>query len=161
MKMCVGIVGVEDVIADSKTHKVVVKGKKVAADPTKVVEYVQKKTGLKVGLLTPIPLPLEEKKEEERKEGPEPPKPEEKDEVNKITLVQTSCNIHPAMPLATSHFSIFIIIFLHHRLLECLLIPFILSFKSSVIQVVLKVHIHCEVCAQWIRMRILKMKGAY
>ena len=69
--------GVEDVIADSKAHKVVVKGKKAAADPMKVVERVQKKTGRKVELLSPLPPPPEEKKEEE-KEEPEPPKPEEK-----------------------------------------------------------------------------------
>jgi hypothetical protein len=70
--------GVDDVIADSKAHKVVVKGKKAAADPMKVVERVQKKTGRKVELLSPLPPPPEEKKEEEKKEEPEPPKPEEK-----------------------------------------------------------------------------------
>jgi hypothetical protein len=76
--------GVEDVIADSKAHKVVVKGKKAAADPMKVVERVQKKTGRKVELLSPLPPPPEEKKEEEKKEEPEPPKPEEKKEVNNL-----------------------------------------------------------------------------
>ena len=76
------IAGVEDVIADSKAHKVLVKGKKAAAEPMKVVERVQKKTGRKVELLSPIPPPSEEKKEEEKKEEPEPPKPEEKKEVN-------------------------------------------------------------------------------
>jgi hypothetical protein len=78
----VGTAGVEEVIADSKAHKVVVKGKKAAADPLKVVERVQKKTGRKVELLSPIPPPPEEKKEEEKKEEPEPPKPEEKKEVS-------------------------------------------------------------------------------
>ncbi|TKW04021.1 hypothetical protein SEVIR_7G081900v4 [Setaria viridis] len=102
--------GVEDVIADSKAHKVVVKGKKAAADPMKVVERVQKKTGRKVELLSPIPPPPEEKKEEEKEEEPEPPKPEEKKE-------------------------------------------------PPVIAVVLKVHMHCEACAEGIRKRILKMKG--
>ena len=97
-------------IADSKAHKVVVKGKKAAADPMKVVERVQKKTGRKVELLSPIPAPLEEKKEEEKKEEPEPPKPEENKE-------------------------------------------------PPVITVVLKVHMHCEACAQEIKKRILKMKG--
>ncbi|XP_062185780.1 heavy metal-associated isoprenylated plant protein 7 [Phragmites australis] len=102
--------GVEDVIADSKAHKVVVKGRKAAADPMKVVERVQKKTGRKVELLSPIPPPPEEKKEEEKKkEEPEPPKPEEK--------------------------------------------------EPPVIAVVLKVHMHCEACAQATRKRILKMKG--
>lgn len=60
----------------------VVKGKKAAADPMKVVERVQKKTGRKVELLLPMPPPKEEKKEEEKKEEPEPPKPEKKEEVN-------------------------------------------------------------------------------
>lgn len=60
----------------------VVKGKKVAAEPMKVVERVQKKTGRKVELLSPMPPPKEEKKEEEKKEEPEPPKPEKKGEVN-------------------------------------------------------------------------------
>ena len=71
-------------IADSKAHKVVVKGKKAAADPMKVVARVQKKTGRKVELLSPIPPPL---KEEEEKEEPEPPKPEEKKEVNETFLI--------------------------------------------------------------------------
>lgn len=83
-----GVAGVEDVIADSKAHKVLVKGKKAAADPMKVVERVQKKTGRKVELLSPIPPPPEEKKEEEKKEEPEPPKPEEKKEVNHITSLR-------------------------------------------------------------------------
>ncbi|PUZ46864.1 hypothetical protein GQ55_7G117000 [Panicum hallii var. hallii] len=100
--------GVEDVIADSISRKVVVKGKKAAANPMKVVEYVQKKTGHKVELISPIPPPLEEKKEEEKKEETEPPKPEE---------------------------------------------------EPLVITVVLKMHIHCKACAQWIMKRILKMKG--
>uniref|UniRef100_A0ACD5UYY5 Uncharacterized protein n=1 Tax=Avena sativa TaxID=4498 RepID=A0ACD5UYY5_AVESA len=102
--------GVDEVIADSKAHKVVVKGKKAAADPMKVVERVQKKTGRKVELLSPLPPPPEEKKEEEKKEEPEPPKPEEKKE-------------------------------------------------PPVIAVVLKVHMHCEACAQAIKKSILKMKG--
>ena len=50
--------------ADSKAHKVVVKGKKAAAVPMKVVERVQKKTGRKVELLSPMPPAEEEKKEE-------------------------------------------------------------------------------------------------
>ena len=74
-------------VADSKAHKVVVKGKKAAADPMKVVERVQKKTGRKVELLSPIPPPLkEEKEEEEKEEEPEAPKPEEK-EVNETFLI--------------------------------------------------------------------------
>ncbi|KAL6634282.1 hypothetical protein ACP70R_026953 [Stipagrostis hirtigluma subsp. patula] len=110
-KILKGFDGVEDVSADSKTHKVVAKGKNAAADPMKVVERVQKKTGRKVELLSPIPLPKEEKKEEEKKEEPEPPKPEEKKE------------------------------------------------EPTVVAAVLKVHMHCEACAQVIKKRILKMKG--
>ncbi|KAF8686208.1 hypothetical protein HU200_043589 [Digitaria exilis] len=111
-KILKGFDGVEDVSADSKAHKVVVKGKKAAADPMKVVGRVQKKTGRKVELLSPIPPPKEEeKKEEEKKEEPEPPKPEEKKE------------------------------------------------EPTVLAVVLKVHMHCEACAQVIKKRILKMKG--
>jgi hypothetical protein len=36
-----------------------------------------------------------------------------------------------------------------------------LFLKPPVIAVVLKVHMHCEACAEGIRKRILKMKGAY
>jgi hypothetical protein len=76
---------------------VLVKGKKAAADPMKVVERVQKKTGRKVELLSPMPPPPEveeekkddeadKKKDDEKKAEPEPPKPEEKKEVrSKIT----------------------------------------------------------------------------
>ena len=49
--------------ADSKASKVVVKGK--AADPMKVCERLQKKSGKKVELISPLPKPPEEKKEEE------------------------------------------------------------------------------------------------
>ncbi|KAF0934658.1 hypothetical protein E2562_026147 [Oryza meyeriana var. granulata] len=109
-KILKGFDGVEDVVADSKAHKVIVKGTKAAADPMKVVQRVQKKTGRKVELLSPMPPPVEEEKEEEKREEPEPPKPEEKKE-------------------------------------------------PTVIAVVLKVHMHCEACAQVIRKKILKMKG--
>lgn len=62
---------------DSKASKVVVKGK--AADPLKVYERLQKKSGRKVELISPLPKPPEEAKPEEAKE--EPPKEEKKDEV--------------------------------------------------------------------------------
>ncbi|KAJ0972560.1 hypothetical protein J5N97_020519 [Dioscorea zingiberensis] len=104
-----GFDGVEDVKTDCRSHKVVVKGKKAAEDPLKVVERVQKKSGRKVELLTPLPPPKPEKKEEDKKEEQEKPKDEEK--------------------------------------------------KPVVITVVLKVHMHCEACAQEIKKRILKMKG--
>uniref|UniRef100_A0A7N0VFD9 HMA domain-containing protein n=1 Tax=Kalanchoe fedtschenkoi TaxID=63787 RepID=A0A7N0VFD9_KALFE len=50
-----GFPGVEDVIADSKSHKVVVKGEK--ADPVKVAERIQRKSHRKVELISPIPKP--------------------------------------------------------------------------------------------------------
>ncbi|KAK7245990.1 hypothetical protein RIF29_40847 [Crotalaria pallida] len=68
-----GFEGVEEVTADSKASKVVVKGK---ADPIKVCERLQKKSGKKVELISPLPKPPEEKKEEIKEE----PKPEEKKE---------------------------------------------------------------------------------
>ncbi|KAF8667240.1 hypothetical protein HU200_052905 [Digitaria exilis] len=66
--------GVEDVFADATERKVIVKGKKVAADPMKVVEHIKKKTKHIVELISPVSPPPEEKKEEEKE--PEPPKPE-------------------------------------------------------------------------------------
>ncbi|KAL5543864.1 hypothetical protein UlMin_007648 [Ulmus minor] len=77
-----GFEGVEDVITDCKTHKVIVKGEK--ADPLKVQERVQRKSHRQVELLSPIPKPppAEEKKPEEK------PKPEEKKvEVPIVTVV--------------------------------------------------------------------------
>lgn len=69
----------EDVSTDSKASKVVVKGK--AADPIKVCERLQKKSGKKVELISPLPKPpAEEEKKEEAKEEPEN-KEEKKEEV--------------------------------------------------------------------------------
>lgn len=93
-KILRGFDGVEDVNADSKAHKVVVKGKKAAADPMKVVERVQKKTGRKVELLSPMPPAEKEKKEEEKKEEPEPPKPEEKKEEPTVLAVVLTVHMH-------------------------------------------------------------------
>lgn len=75
------LTGVEDVITDCKTHKVVVKGEK--ADPLKVLDRVQRKSHRQVELLSPIPKPPapEEPKPEEK----EKPKPEEKKEEVQIT----------------------------------------------------------------------------
>ncbi|KAH6799208.1 Heavy metal transport/detoxification superfamily protein [Perilla frutescens var. frutescens] len=74
-----GFEGVEDVITDCKTSKVVVKGEK--ADPVKVFERVQRKSHRQVELISPIPKPPappeelqkppeEEVKAEEKKEEP-------------------------------------------------------------------------------------------
>ncbi|XP_028765196.1 heavy metal-associated isoprenylated plant protein 7-like [Neltuma alba] len=102
-----GFPGVEEVITDCKTHKVVVKGEK--ADPLKVLERVQRKSHRQVELISPIPKPPAE--EEKKPEEKEKPAPEEKKE------------------------------------------------EPQIITVILKVHMHCEACAQEIKRRILKMKG--
>ncbi|KAL4634510.1 hypothetical protein ACB092_04G204700 [Castanea dentata] len=102
-----GFEGVEDVITDCKTSKVVVKGEK--ADPLKVLGRVQRKSHRQVELISPIPKPKTE--EEKKPEEAEKPKPEEKKE------------------------------------------------EPQVIKVVLKVHMHCEACAQEIKKRIQRMKG--
>ncbi|KAL4324931.1 hypothetical protein GQ457_11G029050 [Hibiscus cannabinus] len=103
-----GFQGVEDVMTDCKSNKVVVRGEK--ADPLKVLERVQRKSHRQVELLSPIPKPppaADDKKPEEK----EKPKPEEKKE------------------------------------------------EPQIIVVVLKVHMHCEACAQEIKKRIQRMKG--
>uniref|UniRef100_A0A2P2KJ75 Copper-binding family protein n=1 Tax=Rhizophora mucronata TaxID=61149 RepID=A0A2P2KJ75_RHIMU len=72
-----GFEGVEEVTTDSKASKVVVKGK--TADPIKVCERLQKKSGRKVEIISPLPKPPEENKREESKE----PKEDKKVEVTK------------------------------------------------------------------------------
>jgi hypothetical protein len=74
--VCVFCVGVEDIITDCRTSKVVVKGEK--ADPLKVLERVQRKNHRQVELISPIPKPKAE--EEKKPEEAEKPKPEEKKE---------------------------------------------------------------------------------
>ncbi|XP_038983554.1 heavy metal-associated isoprenylated plant protein 7-like [Phoenix dactylifera] len=71
--------GVEEVKTDSMSRTVVVKGK--GADPMKVCERIQKKTGKKVDLISPLPKPPEEEKKEE------PPQEEKKEEPKAITVV--------------------------------------------------------------------------
>ncbi|GAB4830727.1 hypothetical protein Ancab_004760 [Ancistrocladus abbreviatus] len=76
-----GFEGVEEVRADCKASKVVVKGK--AADPIKVSERIQRKSRRKVEIVSPLPKPPQEEpskgdqkkdqKEEDKKE--EPPQP--------------------------------------------------------------------------------------
>ncbi|XP_004134804.1 heavy metal-associated isoprenylated plant protein 7 [Cucumis sativus] len=70
-----GFQGVENVTTDSRAGKVVVKGK--GADPKKVCERLQKKSGRKVELISPLPKPPEEQPKEEDKQ----PKEEKKEEV--------------------------------------------------------------------------------
>ncbi|WOK92288.1 heavy metal-associated isoprenylated plant protein 3-like [Canna indica] len=74
--------GVE-VTTDSKSRTVVIKGK--GADPEMICERIQKKTGKKVELISPLPKSPEE---EEKKEEAEAPPPEEpKEEPKSITVV--------------------------------------------------------------------------
>ncbi|XP_061339790.1 heavy metal-associated isoprenylated plant protein 7-like [Gastrolobium bilobum] len=83
-----GFQGVEDVSADSRTSKVVVRGK--AADPIKVCERLQKKSGKKVELISPLPKPPEEKKEENK----EPPPEDKKDEPPPVVTVVLKVRMH-------------------------------------------------------------------
>ncbi|KAG2395614.1 Heavy metal-associated isoprenylated plant protein [Vigna angularis] len=138
-----GFEGVEEVTADSKASKVVVKGK--AADPIKVCERLQKKSGKKVELISPLPKPPDEKKEEVKEPQPEQKKEEfvlfwflvpvvskedgcyasmkvtKQSQENDGTLPQGTCNEGNG--------------------------------------VVLKVRMHCEACAQVIEKGIRKIKG--
>ncbi|GAB4826465.1 hypothetical protein Ancab_033360 [Ancistrocladus abbreviatus] len=74
-----GFEGVEDVRADYKAGKVVVKGK--TADPMKVCERIRSKSGRKVEIMSPLPKPPEEddqnedQKEEDKKEEVATPTP--------------------------------------------------------------------------------------
>lgn len=87
-----GFEGVEDVSTDSKASKVVVKGK--AADPIKVCERLQKKSGKKVELISPLPKPpAEEEKKEEAKEEPEN-KEEKKEEPPAVVTVILKVRMH-------------------------------------------------------------------
>ncbi|KAF3451882.1 hypothetical protein FNV43_RR07978 [Rhamnella rubrinervis] len=79
-----GFEGVDEVTTDSKAGKVVVKGK--AADPIKVCERLQKKSGRKVELISPLPKPPEETTKEENKEEPKEAKKEEPPAVVTIVL---------------------------------------------------------------------------
>ncbi|XP_039063561.1 heavy metal-associated isoprenylated plant protein 7-like [Hibiscus syriacus] len=73
----VGFQGVEDVMTDCKSNKVVMKGDK--ADPLKVLDRLQRKSHRKVELISPIPeppAPAEETKAEDKENS----KPEDKKE---------------------------------------------------------------------------------
>ncbi|OMO76967.1 hypothetical protein CCACVL1_15260 [Corchorus capsularis] len=83
-----GFQGVEDVATDSKASKVIVKGK--TADPIKVCERLQKKSGRKVELVSPLPKPPEEKKEDQKDE----PKEEKKEEPPTAITVVLNIRMH-------------------------------------------------------------------
>ncbi|XP_023872935.1 heavy metal-associated isoprenylated plant protein 7 isoform X1 [Quercus suber] len=82
-----GFEGVEEVTTDSKTSKVVVKGK--AADPIKVCERLQKKSGRKVEIISPLPKPPEENKEENKEQ-----KEEKKEEPPAVITVVLNVRMH-------------------------------------------------------------------
>ncbi|KAK4588638.1 hypothetical protein RGQ29_019593 [Quercus rubra] len=82
-----GFEGVEEVTTDSKTSKVVVKGK--AADPIKVFERLQKKSGRKVEIISPLPKPPEENKEENKEQ-----KEEKKEEPPAVVTVVLKVPMH-------------------------------------------------------------------
>ncbi|XP_062162646.1 heavy metal-associated isoprenylated plant protein 7-like [Alnus glutinosa] len=82
-----GFEGVEDVTTDSKASKVVVKGK--AADPIKVCERLQKKSGRKVEIISPLPKPPEENKEENKEQ-----KEEKKEEPPAVITVVLNIRMH-------------------------------------------------------------------
>ncbi|CAN6690289.1 unnamed protein product [Malus baccata var. baccata] len=87
-----GFEGVEDVTTDSKASKVVVKGK-AAADPIKVCERLQRKSGKKVELISPLPKPPVEKEEEQVKEADKEEKKEEPPAVVSVVLqVRMHCD---------------------------------------------------------------------
>ncbi|GFY91647.1 heavy metal transport/detoxification superfamily protein [Actinidia rufa] len=83
-----GFQGVEDVTADYKASKVVVKGK--TADPIKVCQRIQKKSGRKVELISPLPKPPEDNKQEENKETKE----EKKEEPPAVVTVVLKVGMH-------------------------------------------------------------------
>ncbi|KAG6471594.1 heavy metal-associated isoprenylated plant protein 7-like [Zingiber officinale] len=82
--------GVDDVKTDSKSRTVVIKGKEV--DPAKIIERIQKKTGKKVELISPLPPPPPE--EEEKKEEPEAPQEEKQEEPPKPITVVLKVRMH-------------------------------------------------------------------
>ncbi|WOH16275.1 hypothetical protein DCAR_0935825 [Daucus carota subsp. sativus] len=86
-----GFQGVEQVTADCKASKVVVKGK--TADPIKVCERIQKKSGRKVEIISPLPKPPEENKVQEAKQE-EPPNEEKKDEPPPVVTVVLKIGMH-------------------------------------------------------------------
>lgn len=79
--------GVEEVTAEYKTSKVVVKGKD--ADPVKVCQRIQKKSGRKVEIISPLPKPPPHQNEQQQSK--EEPKQENKEEVPFFSPNLSSC----------------------------------------------------------------------
>ncbi|KAL7130458.1 hypothetical protein ABFS83_13G135600 [Erythranthe nasuta] len=87
-----GFHGVEEVTADCKASRVVVKGK--AADPVKVSQRIQKKSGRKVVIISPLPKPPPPENKAEEKKEEEPPKEEKKDEPPPVITVVLKVRMH-------------------------------------------------------------------
>ncbi|KAL6552425.1 hypothetical protein OROHE_007789 [Orobanche hederae] len=87
-----GFQGVEDVITDCRTGKVIVKGEK--ADPLKVLERVQRKSHRQVELISPIPTPPSEEPPNKKTEDKEVPKVEEKKEEPIVITVVLGVYMH-------------------------------------------------------------------
>ncbi|KAJ1428648.1 Heavy metal-associated domain, HMA [Sesbania bispinosa] len=135
-----GFEGVEEVSADSKASKVVVKGK--AADPIKVRERLQKKSGKKVELISPLPKPPEDKKEEE--EIKEPQQEEKKDEAT----AEVFSIMHWMRSVLGDCYSDNWFWCGDSNLFSLAFMP------PPVVTVILKIRMHCEACAQVIQKRI-------
>ncbi|KAL6546864.1 Heavy metal-associated isoprenylated plant protein 7 [Orobanche minor] len=96
-----GFQGVEDVRADYKANKVVVKAKG-ATDPIKVCQRIQKKSGRKVEITSPLPkLPQQNntsnhnnKPQENKEEGKEKPREEKKEEPPAVITVVLKIRMH-------------------------------------------------------------------
>ncbi|KAK4439467.1 Heavy metal-associated isoprenylated plant protein 7 [Sesamum alatum] len=84
-----GFQGVEEVTAEYKGSKVVVKGKD--ADPVKVCQRIQKKTGRKVEIISPLPNPPQENEPQQKKEDP---KQENKEEPPAVVMVVLKVRMH-------------------------------------------------------------------
>ncbi|GMJ13989.1 HEAVY METAL ASSOCIATED PROTEIN 52 [Hibiscus trionum] len=83
-----GFQGVDDVMTDCKSNKVVVKGEK--ADPLKVLDRLQRKSHRKVELLSPIPKSPEESKAEDKENS----KPEDKKEEPPAAVVTVVLKVY-------------------------------------------------------------------
>ncbi|KAM7262987.1 hypothetical protein ACFE04_000670 [Oxalis oulophora] len=86
-----GFEGVDEVSTDSKASKVVVKGK--SADPVKVCERLQKKSGKKVEIISPLPKPPEEPPKQDIKKDEEK-QPDKKDEPPPVVTVVLKVRMH-------------------------------------------------------------------
>ncbi|KAL0398894.1 UNVERIFIED_CONTAM: Heavy metal-associated isoprenylated plant protein 7 [Sesamum radiatum] len=85
-----GFEGVEEVTAEYKTSKVVVKGKD--ADPVKVCQRIQKKSGRKVEIISPLPKPPPQQTEQQQNK--EEPKEEKKEEPPAVITVVLKVRMH-------------------------------------------------------------------